>query len=124
MGVAPLHGGKFVQHLLLAQEAYLLTADTRLTVGSWAKGLVEELMSLTHSQWIYRNVSKHHTTRGLSQQETERHLDAEIERHRSIGFGSLPAETHYLQEMPYEEVEALTRLGKQYWLLAVEAARM
>ena len=80
-------------------------------------------MSLTHSQWIYRNVSKHHTTRGLSQQEAERHLDAEIERHHNIGFGSLPAESHYLLEMPYEEVEALTRSGKQYWLLAVEAAR-
>ena len=98
-------------------------ADARLTVGSWAKGLVEELMSLTHSQWIYRNVSKHHTTRGLSQQEAERHLDAEIERHRSIGFGTLPPESHYLLEIPHKEVEALTRSGKQYWLLAAEAAR-
>ena len=79
-------------------------------------------MSLTHSQWIYRNVSKHRTTRGLSQQEAERHLDAKIECHHNIGFGSLPAKSHYLLEIPYQEVEALTRLGKQYWLLEVEEA--
>ena len=86
--------GKFVRKPLGTQKSYLLLANTRLTVDSWARGLAEEIMSLTHSQWIYHNVRKHHTTRGLTQQEAERQLDAEIECHRGIGLGLLPPESH------------------------------
>ena len=67
MGWRHFTKGKFARMPLMVQGSYLLSVNTRLTVEDQAKSLVEELMTLSCSRWIYYNVSRHHITRGLTQ---------------------------------------------------------
>ena len=67
MGWRNFTKGKFARIPLMVQGSYLLSVDTRLTVEGQAKSLVEELMTLSRSQQIYYNVSRHHITRTITQ---------------------------------------------------------
>ena len=56
--------GKLSVEFRRIQSEYLAGHSTRLTVDSWLKGFVGKLLELTHSQWIYRCITKHHKTKG------------------------------------------------------------
>ena len=36
-----------------------------LTINTWMKGFIGQLLDLIHSQWIFRNITKHHHTNGI-----------------------------------------------------------
>ena len=54
--------GKVTKVFRRVQESYLASADTNLSADSWMKGFVGKLLAMTHSQWIFRCISKHHRT--------------------------------------------------------------
>jgi len=59
--------GKISLGIREVQEYYLaLLPTTELTIDSWMKGLIAKLVAMTHSQWIYRNITKpwNHPSRG------------------------------------------------------------
>ena len=55
---------KIVQPTRNLQELYLLSCPTRLTIVAWMGGFIGKLIDLTHPQWIFRNITKHHNTNG------------------------------------------------------------
>ena len=54
--------GKICERLRITQETYLLSCDTMITIDSWMRRFIDQLLSLTHSQWIFRNITKHHSS--------------------------------------------------------------
>ena len=72
--------GKIAESFCLVQESYLLSQDTRMTIDSWMKGFIDQLLALTHSQWIFRNITKHHSVNGTIQLEKRESVMKEIER--------------------------------------------
>ena len=56
--------GKITKHFQIVQARYLPRCPTMLNASDWAKRFIDQLIHITHSQWIYRNISKHHATQG------------------------------------------------------------
>ena len=115
--------GKIATAIRDIQELHLLSWVTRLSIGSWMKQLINELLQLTHSQWIFRNITKHHQTRGTLHLKVREDILTEIERQLDPGLGSLPAESKFLLEIPSSELLERDTEKQQYWLYAIEAAR-
>ena len=115
--------GKIAERFRLEQESYLLSQDTRMTIDSWMKGLIDQLLSLTHSQWIFRNITKHHSANGTIQLEKRESVMKEIERQLDMGMGSLPEELRCLLKIDTTSLYKGSSQDQQYWLFAIIAAR-
>ena len=115
--------GKLSKTFRRVQESHLASADTNLTVDSWMKGFVGKLLAMTHSQWIFRCISKHHHTQGSLVLASKKELVGEIERQLEMGVDAIAEEDRWMLEIDMEELRESTLAEQQYWLYAVEAAR-
>ena len=115
--------GRVSLHFRRHQKDYYQTVGSRRTALSWAAGLVERLILITHSQWIYRNSVKHHReTDGLKREERAE-LREHIEEQFRLGPTGLPQEDHFLLEEDFETVWQRTGADKRTWLRAIRVAR-
>ena len=62
--------GKIPRPLRDLQSNYLAHCPTMLTIDVWMRRFIGQLLELTHSQWIFRNITKHHHTNGTIKLET------------------------------------------------------
>jgi mannose-6-phosphate isomerase class I len=46
------------------QTVFLQMTNNRLKGKDWTKQLISRLLQITHSQWIYRNITLHNRTNG------------------------------------------------------------
>ena len=56
------------------------------------KGFIGKLVSMTHAQWIYRNILKHHHEHGTKHLESREMILTEIEKMLEMGMQDLPQE--------------------------------
>ena len=91
--------GKIAAPLKTLQALWLQTQPTRMTIDTWMRGLIEKLLALTHSQWIYRNITKHHHTNGIIRLEAKQDVMKDIERQLELGLNNLPPESKFLLEI-------------------------
>ena len=115
--------GKLSKTFRRVQESYLAESDTSLTVDSWLKGFVGKLLEMTHAQWIFRCVSKHHRTKGSLVIAAKKELVKEIERQLDMGVDAIANEDRWMLEINLCELKDASLAEQQYWLHAVEAAR-
>ena len=53
---------KGIRHM---QAAYMGDRDSTHTVDHWMRDLIKYLLTLSHEQWLARNLMKHHHTKGM-----------------------------------------------------------
>ncbi len=51
--------GYISSHFYNIQRFHLLMSNNLLNGSDWAKQSISKLLHITHSQWIYRNISLH-----------------------------------------------------------------
>ena len=61
------------------QWVHMASKKTRLTVDSWMKGFVGKLIEMTHKQWIFRCITKHHRPKGTKALASQQELLSAIE---------------------------------------------
>jgi hypothetical protein len=105
------------------QDMHLLQCGSRLTIQAWMKGFIGKLHEMTHGQWIFRNITKHHHTNGTIKLADRQEVFKEINRQLGMGIGSLPPESRCLLEIPRRDLMERSTESLQYWLYAVQAAR-
>jgi hypothetical protein len=115
--------GKLPLSLKLLQHQHLLSQHTQITIDIWMKGLIDQLLTLTHTQWICRNLTKHHKTMGTKALTARDEIQKEVEKQLSTGFSDLPSTSRCLLEISPEQLFGMGTSEKQYWLNAAEAAR-
>ena len=115
--------GKVCKQLRSYQGKHLANRRTNLTIDSWLKGFVGKLLEMTHSQWIFRCISKHHHTNGALALKSREEVLARIEQQLDKGIEALPTEDQWLLEIDAYELRDMNLREQKYWLLAVEAAR-
>ena len=111
---------------VLLLEAYRMDADDEIspyTVQAWGRGLIEKLIRITHSQWIFRNSHVHY--KKLEGMTKEQHLET-FRRVEELMWEDpmtlLPRHRHLLEENLGELGECSTAT-RMYWILQVEAAK-
>merc|ERR1712085_40202 len=88
------------------------------------KELINQLLALTHSQWIFRNITKHHSVNGTIQLEKRESVMKEIERQLDMSMGLLPEDSRCLIEIDTTTLHRGSSEDQQYWLFAIIAARL
>ena len=93
-----------------------------MTVDSWLKGFVGKLLELTHSQWIYRCITKHHKTKGTKVLAAREDLFQEIKRLLDVGTEGVAPEDKWMLEVDIQQLQEYSLKDMQFWIHAVEAA--
>ena len=92
-------------------------------VDSWLKGFFNKLLAMTHSQWLFRCIIKHHRTKGTLVLARTEELLKEIERQLDMGVDAIANEDWWMLEMDVHHLRDTSLAEQQYWIHAVEAAQ-
>ena len=115
--------GKVSKEFLQMQKEHLLKTQSFLTIDSWTRGFLDKLLSLTHTQWICRNLTKHHRTQGTKALASREEILKEIEHQLNLGSDGLSSDARCLLEIPTDELNGKPTSELQYWLNAAVASR-
>ena len=115
--------GKLALQVRQIQRYFLYTSDTSLTVNSWLKGFVSKLLEMTHAQWIFRCITKHHRTKGTIVLKATEDLLQEVERQLSMGVDNVSEDDRWMLELDMDQLLSFSLSKKQLWIQSVEAAR-
>lgn len=116
--------GMISRRVIEVQREYLQMKGLEWKLDKWASGLVVRLLEVTHGQWLYRNVVVHDATAGRLAVVRKEKILAEIEDQQSKGETGLLEEHKYLLEVNLDDIGALDGTSHEYWLLAIQAARI
>ena len=116
--------GMISKEMLSIQQRHLILTGSTWTIAAWAKGLVVKLLETTHGQWLYRNVHVHDTITGTHAIRRKETIRQEIQMQLDMGGEGMAEEDKYLLEINLEELDITSGEAQEYWLLAIQAARM
>eukprot|EP00956_Cyclotella_meneghiniana_P022163 scaffold41439_cov51-Cyclotella_meneghiniana.AAC.1 len=104
------------------QHCHLLGSSSLLTVDDWLTQLINKLLHITHGQWIYRNISKHHATLGMIRKTERRAMLLEIDRLAQLTPKDVPDDSKFLLEIDFSTLRYADTSTQNYWVHAVKAA--
>ena len=109
-------------HLRPIQYSHLLVSSSLMNIDDWMSQFIGRLLHLTHGQWIYRNISKHHDTLGSIRKMERRELLLEIDRLIHVPPEEVPEESKFLLELDFTRLRNGELTTQHYWVHAVKAA--
>lgn len=115
--------GKVSSEIRRKQELYMLSAPTHMKLKTWMATFVSHILQISHSQWLYRNMTLHHRDHGTRELRRRQEILQEIERHLDLSPADIPRTSQFLLEIPFQELEHSHPTEQSYWLLAIQAAR-
>ena len=115
--------GRIATGFRIFQLAHYREIASRRVVDVWAAGLVERLVLLVHSQWIYRNAVVHERATDGLRREERAELKALIEEQFTLGVTDLNRDDHFLLEEDFDTVWQKSGPDKRTWLRAIRVAR-
>jgi len=105
------------------QSFHLQMSSSRLNGSDWTRQLISRILQITHSQWIYRNISLHNKTNGYLHNKTGKELANEIHRLAELEPDDVPTDSRFLLEMDEGVLTKAHVETQAYWVTAVIAAR-
>ena len=93
-----------------------------LNADDWIRQYITKLLHITHGQWIYRNVSRHHHKHGLLQDLERQSLLREIDKFLSLSADDVPEESRFLLEIDFRSIRTAATEKQSYWVHAMRAA--
>ena len=109
-----------IQHFHLAISSI---SSSYLNGEDWTKKFISELLHITHSQWVYRNLILHDRQRGYLRLQEREAVQSEIERLMDTRPDEIPTESKFLLEFDYDRLQSSNVELQQYWVLAMKSAR-
>ena len=101
----------------------LLDSGLYLSPERWGRGFIEQLLQLTHKQWLYRNSRKHFKRRdGLTEAE---HLKTIRDMHHLMHVDPeelLPRHQH-LMEADFGELGKGSSIPRLHWIASMKSAQ-
>ena len=82
-----------------------------------------QLLELTHAQWIFRCITKHHTTKGIKVLAAHKDLFQEIERQLDSDVEGVAPDNKWMLEVDIQQLWDYTLKDIQFGIHAAEAAR-
>eukprot|EP00804_Cyclotella_cryptica_P024305 CCRYP_012568-RA/>CCRYP_012568-RA protein AED:0.40 eAED:0.39 QI:0/0/0/1/0/0/3/0/484 len=104
---------KISKSFVQMQRSYLLGVDTTLTGDDWDGGFISNLLKISHTQWINRNVTLHDKERGYLTIQRRCLLVREIHALHDSNPASLPISSRFLLDLDVTTVEADGNTGRK-----------
>ena len=83
---------------------------------------MSKLLEMTHHQWIYRCITKHHKTKGTKVLAVQEDLMTEIERLLDTGAEGVAQEDRWMLDIDQDQLMSYSVEDKQFWINSVNAA--
>ncbi len=83
----------------------------------------QQLLDISHAQWLCRNFTLHHYTKGYLCQRTERDIKREVQILVNTKSTDIPKESHYLLDISFKPTTSTLVVDDSYWVLAMKAAK-
>ncbi len=114
--------GYISTHFYKIQSFHLAMSSSFLNGEEWTKQFISKLLEITHSQWIYRNVSLHDRCQGYLHTKNAEEIMREIESLSSLAPKDVPKVSHFLLEIDFTELSKFHIETQKYWTLVVNVA--
>ena len=95
-----LHGKVSVK-IAQMQESYGRLASSKQSHKQWMKGLVERFILISHLQWLFRNFTLHHKTKGYLNTKAEANIKQEESALLHTRPSKIPLNCQYLLEIKH-----------------------
>jgi hypothetical protein len=92
-----------------------------MTAFDWTAHFISNLLHITHGQWIYRNISRHHHIYGLLKSTKCRELLREIVKFMRVDPEDVPEESRFLLEIDFQQFQHERTEKQSYWVHAIRA---
>ena len=98
------------------QQAHLATSLSYINGGDWMKTFISKILHITHSQWIYRNISLRDRRMGHFALDTSLKVLHDIEELMDTPSHEIPEDCRFLLEFDLAKLRNLDNNGQQYSL--------
>ncbi len=92
-------------------------------VRDWVKTFISELLNISHTQWLFRNITLHDKRQGFIAATRKKELLAEIEKLHNTPIDDIPSESKFLLDCDLDELKAADNDYQEQWVEAILAAR-
>ena len=115
--------GKISKQFYHIQQAYLAGSPSPLNGRDWVKSFISELLTISHTQWLFRNITLHDKRQGFLVATRKKELIAEIERLHNTPIDDIPPESKFLLDCDLDELRTADNDSQEQWIEAILAAR-
>ena len=116
--------GRISKSFYTIQSWYLSDSQSYMNGQDWTKKFISKILQITHSQWIFRNISLHDENLGDLRRKEMKSMIFEAEELAVTSPVNLPKESRFLLEMDgvNDSIKCLSYHDMNYWLGAMRAA--
>jgi hypothetical protein len=114
--------GHISVHFYEIQNFHLSMSSNILNGTDWTKQFISKILHITHSQWIFRNFSLHDKRYGYLHKKKAEEITVELEMLAGLAPEDVPAESRFLLEINFNDLNKSNVEVQQYWILAIQAA--
>ncbi len=114
--------GYISSHFYNIQRFHLLMSNNFLNGSNWTKQFISKLLQITHSQWIYHNISLHNRRQGYLHNKQSEDLLQEITELSGLSPNEVPESCQFLLEVNFTDLTSSHLETQRYWTLAMNAA--
>jgi hypothetical protein len=117
-----LHG-KVSTKITQIQNAHCVLAGSNMNGSDWMTQFIRHLIHISHSQWLFRNITLHHHIKGYLRKRDEAAIQQEVVNLLDTSPQSILRESRYLLEIQYHPTTLPSLKHSSYWVLAMRAAK-
>jgi hypothetical protein len=104
------------------QQHYLRHHRARINGSDWIKlFLTTKLIEISHTQWIFHNLTLHDKQQGHLAMLRHEELAEEMERLQSMDPTEVPAESQFLLNFDIDDLAEGDIANQEHWILAMRA---
>jgi hypothetical protein len=114
--------GYISTHFYEIQTFHLAMSSSYLNGLDWTKQFITKILQITHSQWIYQNISLHNKCHGYLHHKKSGELMMEMESLANLAPEDVPEASRFLLEINFTELLKPHGKTQKHWTIAVNAA--
>jgi hypothetical protein len=116
--------GHISTHVYAIQSFHLAISSSYLNGKDWTRQFISRILQLTHSQWIFWNISLHDKTNGFLHNKMADEILQLINEFAKVAPEDVPEDFQFLLEINFSELTKAHLETQTYWTLVVDAAIM
>ncbi len=106
--------GCISSHFYNIQWFHLLISNNFLNGSNWTKQFISKILQITHSQWIYHNISLHNRQQGYLCNKQLEDLLQEITKLSDLSFNKVPESCQFLLQVNFTDLTS-SHLDTQHY---------
>ena len=114
--------GHISTHFYAIQTFHLAMSSSYLNREDWTKQFISKLLQITHSQWIFRNISLHDKKYGYLCNKKAEEIIQQINALSEVAPEEVPEDSRFPLKINFSKLSKSHIETQTYWTIAMDAA--